>query len=203
MTRNRFVGRDALPAGIVRCANDVEHRMVLADSGLLVVFESRAISWPDKDRIEPFYVARHDFERDGPERGTPVEVLDHLADPEWNHFVWVLFEFAHGDELRFTIRYAHELQHYRQVSDPQSLHDAREFLRQLKRSGFVPTIRTENDPREFDADRVSLCVSREIHGQEKLSRYIEAESCDSRIGNFYQRLLTLESRWEEYVSGRV
>ena len=95
----------------LRTAYLIESQLVDEESGLYVVFEDRRIAWFGLDRVEPFTVARHDLERDGPEEGTPTEVIGHLREIGWERLVWIPVEVAHGDVGRFTIRYAHELQH--------------------------------------------------------------------------------------------
>ncbi len=143
MTANSFFGRNLLSNAILCCAEKVEYRMVEAGSGLYVVFESAPIVWPGENRMTPFYVARHDYDRDGPEAGTPDPIKDHLSSPGWTHFIWLPFEVAQGNCGQFTIRYAHELQHYRQVLNPQFSRDALKFLRALKQSGYVATLNVE------------------------------------------------------------
>jgi hypothetical protein len=127
------------------------HRSLISPFRQEQIFEDRRIAWSGLDRVEPFTVARHDLERDGPEEGTPTEVMGHLREIGWERLVWIPVEVAHGDVGRFTIRYAHELQHYRQLLGEESLSKAQKFLAERRREGIHPTISTEKNPAEFDA----------------------------------------------------
>lgn len=196
MIENRYVGREFLSAENLHAASRLESRMVSDITCLLVIFEHRHIDWPGRNPVEPFTVARHDFRRDGPEFGTPVEVLARLNDPDWERFIWLPFEVAHGDCYGFTMRYAHELQHYRQLVDRQSLSKARAFLSDLRRDGFKPTIKSEGNPNEFDADIVALDMFEELHGQSALQAFVSRESESPVMGDFYSRILPLRARFK-------
>ena len=170
--------------------------MVEPDTGLLVVFEVASFAWPGQDPIEPFYVADHDYLRDGPENGTPEEVLKHLKEPAWCHFVWLPHWLCQGNRFHFTMRYAHELQHYRQVMRPEQVRSARQFLGALRAGGFVPTIKIERNWNELDADRAALRIFERLHGSEALGAYILEESRDSRAAAHLTKLRHLVSELE-------
>lgn len=196
MSGNRFRGRELLPEGNLRVAALVESRLVEESSGLYVVFENRVIDWPGSRRVEPFTVARHDFDRQGPEDGMPQEVVARLREPGWERLVWIPFEVTHGDLYRFTIRYAHELQHYRQLLGvAESLSKVRDFLSRRRREGFMPTLKGEG-PREFDADVIAFDTFEAIHGPVALQDYIGREAVDPLMRNFYDRVLPLIERFK-------
>jgi hypothetical protein len=201
MTTNRFIGRERLPKTNLRTAYLIESRFVDEDSGLYVVFEDRSIAWPGLDGVEPFTVARHDFEHDGSEKGTPEEVMAHLRDVRWERLVWIPVEVAHGDVGRFTIRYAHELQHYRQLLGAESLQKARNFLAERRLKGITPTIATEKTPAEFDADVVAFDTFESIHGPGALRDFIERESADPKMKYFHDRVLPLRDLFKAKYRG--
>ena len=197
MTPNLFFGRNTLSDEVAASAESVERRMLATESGLHVIFEEAPVHWPKVQHI-PFYVARHDYNRAGPDSGTPNEVIRHLSRPGWDHLIWVPSEIAHGNSCQFTIRYAHELQHYRQVRDPQCVREAKTFLTYLRNSGYVATLKVERDPREFDADLSALIVFREIHGDLRLMEHVAEESRNPTMANYWDRLRELERRWGEF-----
>lgn len=198
MTENRFRGRELLPEGTLQVAALVESGFVEENSGLYIVFENRVIDWPGSHRVEPFTVARHDFDRDGAEDGMPQEVMARLSESGWERLVWIPVEVAHGDLYRFTIRYAHELQHYRQLLGvAESLSKVRDFLSRRRREGFTPTLKGEEDPREFDADVIAFDTFEAIHGRVTLQNFIEREAAvDPLMRNFYHRVLPLIERFK-------
>ena len=203
MRQNRFRGRELLPEGNLHIAAQIESRLVEESSGLYVVFENNEIVWPRLPHVEPFTVARHDFDREGPEDGMPQEVVA-LLESGWERLVWMPVEVAHGDLMQFTIRYAHELQHYRQLLGEESLSKVRNFLSKIRREGFAPTIKTEKDPVEFDADVVAFNIFEAIHGRVALQNYIESESADSVMRNFFYHVLPLRERFKaEYPSENI
>jgi hypothetical protein len=192
MRRNRFVGRDLLPASNRAVAALLESRFVQEDSGLYVIFESRVVDWPRRSHVEPFTVARHDYDREGPEAGMPREVVDCLRGAGWERLMWMPVEVAHGA----LDRYVHELQHYRQLIGAESLSKARRFLSRLRHEGFIPRIKTECDPREFDADVAAFDAFETIHGSAALQDFVNREAVDLVMRSFYDRVLPLRERFK-------
>jgi len=198
MGENRFYGRELLPQLNYQLATQIEARLVDQSTGLHVVFESRVIDWPASNPVEPITVARHDYERDGPEPGTPAEVVQHLNESGWERFVWVPVGVGHGDRFRFTIRYAHELQHYRQLLGSDSLSKARAFLSRVRAAGHRPAIKSEMFATEFDADVVGFDVFEAIHGEAALRELVESDAGDQKMRDFYDRVLRLRARFKAW-----
>lgn len=199
MASNQFRGRQWLPAKHARIADQLEQKFAKRDSGLLVVFETREVTWPSTSSAVPFYVSRVALENDRPEPETPFEILEYFHEMNWDHFIWMPLHIVHGDEVTFTMQYAHELQHYRQRLDPEIIRTARVFLNTLRRNGWTPLLDFENKPDEFDAHRNAVLVFEEIHGTETLAKYITRESRNSKIiARFYSRLFELMDEWKRY-----
>jgi hypothetical protein len=200
MDANHYDGGEHLSNDLASVADELHKRMVIPNTRLKVVFENAEIVWLGHDRIEPFYVAEHDYLRDGPEPRTPNEILKHLAQGSWSHFIWLPRWLCQSDVPALTMRYAHELQHYRQVIDPESVRRARQFFRYLKEQGFVPALEMEVRPAEFDAHRVALESFKSIHGKDALDSYISMESEDPIMKRFYQRLAELTERLSAWTN---
>ena len=197
MSANKFIGKEMLPAHIKNTVDIIGQYFIEENTGLYIAFESTKIFWPRFERVEPFVVAYNDFVREGPEDGMPPEVIARLEDKGWDYYIWIPYEVAHGELDQFILRYAHELQHYKQFINKPSINYPREFLREWKRKGNTPGFAIEGSWREFDSEMASLKIYEEIFGSERFLKYIYNLS-DLTMKNYYEYLLIFRRQFETW-----
>ena len=195
ITPDRFIGRNLLSEETRRTAERVEERLLVASTGLHIVFESRSINGPTANECTSFHVARSTFERNGPENGTTQEILEYLQAADWTFFIWIPENVVRGDWRTFAMKYAHELAHHRQALDPSGLVKPTAFLRSWKRH-HSPQTEAERRPDELDAHRVALQEFENIFGQDGLESFIDDQS--PRTKQFFVRLKGLLQEYEAY-----
>jgi len=115
MTPNKILGKEFLPEYIRNAIDRIDPYFLVENTGLYIAFENSKILWPCLEIVEPFVVSRHDLERTGYERNTPIEVVSRLEEEGWTYYAWFPYEIAHGELNQFVLRYAHELQHYKHL----------------------------------------------------------------------------------------
>lgn len=197
MSANKYIGKEILPIHIKKAVDLIDPYFIEENTGLYITFESTNIFWRNSEIVEPFVVAYHDFEREGPEEGMPLEIIARLKEKGWAYFIWFPFEVAYGDVNQFVLRYAHELQHYKQFINKSLINQPREFLKEWKRKGNTPTIAIENSWREFDSEMASLRIYETLFGAEQFLKYI-SQIPDLKMRNYYEYLLNFRCQFESW-----
>lgn len=181
----------------------VEELLIYVDSGLKVVFEDE--STPERPvptqgtQDEALFVSRARVEENGGVETIPPQIHRFFKEDDWNYLIWMPRQFVYGDPRRMVIRYAHECQHYRQALDPSLLSVVRDFRAELIQEGFLPTIKVEKIPEEFDADRAAYEIFVDIYGKSGWDLYVMEESHDAQMANFFSRLGWMIERWYRFV----
>jgi hypothetical protein len=81
---NKFVGFESLPSENQQIASVVGRLFIENESGLLVVMESKRLDCASMAWNVPLTVNRLNLQQQGPEMGTPIEILKHMQSCEMN-----------------------------------------------------------------------------------------------------------------------
>ena len=194
-----FINREILVDSNLDCAERVENKMYIEGTDVLVVYYHTSLKWEGHDSNEPFHMFRHDYNRDRGGKNFPVQIAEIADSTNWHSFIWFPYEVSIGDKYRFTIRYAHEFQHYRQFHDGTSLQHAREYLRESSIPLNKRKYRIDHVPSELDADRVAVKVFLGIHGHGGYEAFVKSESKKPNMARYFAKLnLKIKDMDEKY-----